>query len=56
MIIVALLLSFFTAIYLFVYSFIIEMRRKEQLKRNDFTLVFSIIMAFIFSGLAYLFI
>ncbi|MEK5173004.1 hypothetical protein NST63_07305 [Heyndrickxia sp. FSL W8-0496] len=54
--ILGLLLSFSMAIYLFIYSFISELKRTNHHAPRGTTFLLSMIMAFIFSGLTYLFI
>ncbi|WP_421380824.1 hypothetical protein ACOJQI_18705 [Bacillus salacetis] len=53
----ALILSFIMAIYLFAFSFVqaIKISESETEVRGG-TFIFSVIMAFIFSGLTYVFI
>ncbi|RLQ91082.1 hypothetical protein D9X91_21270 [Falsibacillus albus] len=53
----AFLISFFMALYLFSYSFIEGLKLGDKYgKPNIVTFLFSFIMAFVFSGMTYLFI
>ncbi|GIN88656.1 hypothetical protein J6TS2_50420 [Heyndrickxia sporothermodurans] len=53
---VGLLLSFFMTIYLFYYALFSEKNIVRSKEKSNITKVFSIIMAFVFSALSYLFI
>jgi hypothetical protein len=53
----ALILSFIMAVYLFAVSFVQAIRISEsQTEVRGGTFIFSVIMAFVFSGLTYIFI